>query len=160
MAFGLGLWYSRPDVESFEPFFRTWFLKEYFPKVKVKVARIVQRRLKAKAAKDQKESNIFFRALSSIKTCVVGNEPSEAEWCEFWVKHCFPPRVFDYWMMRVLVINMGTSEKPCMVKFWGFFDTWLLAPDMAIDDIVDNLSLVECAEHSPCPPDGPEQREQ
>eukprot|EP00747_Dinoflagellata_sp_TGD_P168885 gnl/TRDRNA2_/TRDRNA2_196355_c0_seq1.p1 gnl/TRDRNA2_/TRDRNA2_196355_c0~~gnl/TRDRNA2_/TRDRNA2_196355_c0_seq1.p1 ORF type:complete len:264 (+),score=38.40 gnl/TRDRNA2_/TRDRNA2_196355_c0_seq1:57-848(+) len=128
----------RPSYGSFEPFFQTWFIDDYYPKVRD----LVQRDLAERA---KKESTIlgkvgtFFKGLAASASMSV---PASV-WYEFWARHCLPPRHRDLFVARVCTVNLGTDQQPNWVSFVGIHGGWFLSPIQTVD--VQNVALVQTA---------------
>jgi hypothetical protein len=125
-----------PTTASFEPFFREWFTKEYFPRV----SQAIQNELKERS---KRETNIFESLATNFKGWVMGKtETLQAEaWYELVIKYALPARYRDMYCMRTATVNVGSRRQPCFLTFWGVHDRWMLSPFIVLD--VNNVSSVD-----------------
>lgn len=132
------IWYLRtqlPPRASFEPFFREWFLQDYFPAVSQKL----QRELKARA-----DTGSWLNSLAdNVRGWMIGKTAHiEATfWYEFAVKFALPPAYKDLYFMRMATLNLGSRSKPSYVTFWGINGRWMLSPMISVD--FENVSLLD-----------------
>lgn len=126
----------RPSRGSFDPVFKNWFAKEYFPNA-MGAARV---ELQRKAWRDLSS---FGRLRNSIMG-VTEDTPdpsidmSVSVWHEFWQRHSEITHV-DLYVLRLVSVNLGTNSEPCRVTFSGMCNTWFRVP-FIVD--VNNVSLV------------------
>eukprot|EP00928_Gymnodinium_smaydae_P022472 TRINITY_DN18863_c0_g1_i1.p1 TRINITY_DN18863_c0_g1~~TRINITY_DN18863_c0_g1_i1.p1 ORF type:complete len:255 (+),score=54.62 TRINITY_DN18863_c0_g1_i1:87-851(+) len=127
-----------PANESFDGFFRRWFVNEYFPELSRGLQQELQRRSKSKG---------FFSGLASqVRGWAMKNSGDEIQadvWYMYTVKHA-PPQFSNYFCFRTASVNLGSQAHPCWATFLGLpasTDKWELAPWASTD--ADYASLLD-----------------
>lgn len=124
-----------PNTQSFETFFRHWYIDDYFPQVSSKI----QQELKQRA----KNQSWLDGMATSFKGWVIGQTSGlqATAMYELAVKHSLPAHFGDLFFMRTATVNVGSAKQPCLITFWGAHQRWMLAPTCQID--VQNVSLLD-----------------
>lgn len=125
-----------PTIDTFEPFFRNWFIKDYWPKMSQKMQREFQER-------SENQTNLLDSLVSSFKGWAMRKTEklqSQALY-EFVVKYSLPPVYTDWYFMRTARLNLGSRDRPAYLTFWGMHGAWMLAPYIVMD--VQNTSLLD-----------------
>lgn len=125
---------KRPAIESFEPAFRSWFRKDYFPKVAAQLA-----------PQDQQHRGLLsWLPGQTGASWLPGGEsdPEEAAY-RFYAARCLPAQISDWVILRTARVNLGSPERPNFVTFLGVCSCWIIPPRVSVDG--GNVSIVEQA---------------
>lgn len=130
-----------PSHESFEPFFRHWYERLYFPQASQKFQYELTRRAKAQGP--------LNGVVSQFRSWLLGNNDSfnSSVWYESHARSALPPVFQDCCGIRTATVNLGTCAHPCQVTFWGMDGRWFLPPWEFVD--IDNISFfLDTADHN------------
>merc|ERR1711871_810981 len=127
-----GLYATVPALETFDAFFKKWFLEEYMPKG----GAIYRDRMKAEG----KKQGFFSQLTASLSAAIheVPEESSNKVLYELMVKHALPAAAtYDLFCVKIKVVNIGSSKNPVKVGFLGACHNWFFIP-YKIDEVLDD----------------------
>lgn len=124
---------KRPAIESFEPAFRDWFRKDYFPKVADQLAPQGQHSGLRSWLPGQLGASWFPSGEA---------DPEEAAY-QFYAARCLPAQISDWVVLRTARVNLGSPERPNFVTFLGVCSCWIIPPRVSVDG--GNVSIVQQA---------------
>jgi len=125
---------KRPAIESFEPAFRSWFRKDYFPKMAAQLA-----------LHEQTQSGLLgWLPGQPGASWRPGGEPDPEEAAyQLCAARCLPAQISDWFLLRTARVNLGSAERPNFVTFLGVCSCWIIPPRVSVDG--GNVSIVEQA---------------
>eukprot|EP00929_Paragymnodinium_shiwhaense_P026648 TRINITY_DN15803_c0_g2_i1.p1 TRINITY_DN15803_c0_g2~~TRINITY_DN15803_c0_g2_i1.p1 ORF type:complete len:203 (+),score=36.24 TRINITY_DN15803_c0_g2_i1:75-683(+) len=123
-----------PNDKSFEVFFESWFLNEYFPQI--------SQQMELKLREQTSEQGYVMAFASHVSAFIVGSTQGLNAQAVYtmWVKHCLPAQYKDYCVARTATVNLGSRRQPNYVTFVGVGGRWMLPPGISLD--VQNLDSV------------------
>ena len=130
---------NKPRLDSFEPFLKTWYTTQYFPRF----SEAASRELNERSARKARSSDMLGSIMDKVKSTwvdVTSGIQSQMVY-ELIVKNNFPPRATDIRIGYVVAVNLGSRVEPMDVYFVGLCGTWFKSPFDGID--FENIAILQ-----------------
>eukprot|EP00927_Polykrikos_kofoidii_P023341 TRINITY_DN21540_c0_g1_i1.p1 TRINITY_DN21540_c0_g1~~TRINITY_DN21540_c0_g1_i1.p1 ORF type:complete len:274 (-),score=51.10 TRINITY_DN21540_c0_g1_i1:118-939(-) len=114
-----------PSDSSFHPYFRRWFVQDYFPYFSQKLQGELKMRSRSQGFFGSIASQVKGWAMQNMEINVQGDV-----WYNYVIKNS-PMRWGNYCCFRTASVNLGSIAQPCWATFLGLPDAndhWVLPP--------------------------------
>mmetsp|Transcript_14931 Transcript_14931/g.29023 ORF Transcript_14931/g.29023 Transcript_14931/m.29023 type:complete len:184 (-) Transcript_14931:2874-3425(-) len=121
---------QKPEPETFRPFFEQWFKSVFYPMFSAQLDNELRERARRHAHQGHILQSLGNSAMSMLARSTTNFQSSvllEA------ILQQNPMVIQDRGPYLSVTVNLGSSEHPNRVTFWGVHGQWMLAPYIVID---------------------------